>query len=234
MKHYLWIACLLISVPWMADAQSFELNAPTETLKGRIGEEISAPLHLKNTTDKPIILIISKIESIIGGTQRAYFCIDGDCSDPNVNELTVKIQPGQTREGLRVVLEGGLVAAASSVKYQITNRSFSTETVDFELHFVVEDSPERQALYSSAAITVHNVYPNPVSDYAFVEYTVHNPAVDARIAIHNILGNTVGDYPLPSSENKVKISAESLNAGIYFYTLYLDNEGVVTRKLIVR
>jgi hypothetical protein len=67
-----------------------------------------------------------------------------------------------------------------------------------------------------------------------VDYNIINDDIEAKIIIHNILGNAIEEYDLPAAENKVKIRAESMNAGIYFYTLYLDNEGVVTRKLIVK
>jgi len=48
------------------------------------------------------------------------------------------------------------------------------------------------------------------------------------------LGSSVGDYNLPSSENRIKITTDEFSAGVYFYTVYLDNTGVLTRKLIIR
>jgi hypothetical protein len=81
---------------------------------------------------------------------------------------------------------------------------------------------------------LHDVYPNPVSDYAYVDYKILSDRTKARIVIHNILGNSVGEYDLPLAESRIKIRTEELNAGIYFYTLYIDNEGVMTRKLVVK
>jgi len=79
-----------------------------------------------------------------------------------------------------------------------------------------------------------DVYPNPIIDNAFVDYQILNEEVKAKIVLHNILGNIIEEYPLISSENKLKIRADGLNAGIYFYTLYIDNDGVITRKLVVK
>jgi len=39
---------------------------------------------------------------------------------------------------------------------------------------------------------------------------------------------------MPYIENKIKISTDELPAGVYFYTVYLNNSGVLTRKLVVR
>jgi hypothetical protein len=44
----------------------------------------------------------------------------------------------------------------------------------------------------------------------------------------------MGEYELPSFESQAKILTGNLNAGIYFYTLYIDGEAVMTRKLIVK
>jgi hypothetical protein len=35
-------------------------------------------------------------------------------------------------------------------------------------------------------------------------------------------------------ENRVKIQSEEFVSGIYFYTLYLNNNVVLTRKIVIR
>ena len=233
MKRYLWLAYFIIALH-PAAAQSFELLDSGDLLRGSIGETIKAPVRIANTSDKSLTLIVRTIDAQLGSTQRIYFCVDGDCADQGDNEVAVKIDAGQTLNSLVVALEAGLATTSSSVRFNIVNKGNLAEFLEFELHFYVEEKSEKQSIYASRLITLHNLYPNPVSDYAFVEYTLHSDETEARIAIHNILGNTIEEYPLPFSESKVKIGAGSLNAGIYFYTLYLDNEGVVTRKLIVK
>ncbi|MEJ2005968.1 MAG: T9SS type A sorting domain-containing protein [Cyclobacteriaceae bacterium] len=81
---------------------------------------------------------------------------------------------------------------------------------------------------------MNDVYPNPVTDFAFVDYNLLDRDAEAKIVIHNVLGSAIAEYDLPYLETRVKISADELNAGVYFYTLYVDNEGVMSRKLIVR
>ena len=69
---------------------------------------------------------------------------------------------------------------------------------------------------------------------AFIDYRIYNESLKAKVVIHNILGSPVGHHDMPVFETKVKIQAEELTSGVYFYTVYLDNIGVLTRKLIVR
>jgi hypothetical protein len=223
-----------MSISCCVFAQSFEVSSLQDSYNGFIGESIKAPLRLKNTSDKAITLIIRNVDAQIGSSQRNYFCLDNNCLDHKVEDFIVKIEPGQVMNNFQVVLDAGLVSGESSLRYVAFNKFNPGHVVEFDLNFIVEEKPEKQNLYSSRLITLHDVYPNPVVDQAVVDYKMNNDQVKAKIVVHNILGNVVGEYSLPSSENFVRVRTDDLSAGIYFYTLYVENEGVITRKLIVR
>jgi hypothetical protein len=233
MKKLWWAyGLLLLSINTLG--QSFEVTGLQESYKGVIGETIKAPLLLKNTTDKTITLIIRKVSSQIGSTQKNYFCLDANCMDQKVEDHIVKIDPGQTLTSFLVALDAGLVSSISSVKYLAYNKSNPAEALEIDLQFVVDEKPTKESIYASRHIAIQDVYPNPLVDHAYVNYKILNDKVKAKIIVHNILGTPVGEYELPAAESKVKIRGEDLNTGIYFYTLYIDNEGVMTRKLIVK
>jgi hypothetical protein len=231
MKRSLWLACLVLSAHYLC-AQSFEISTLQETYKGQIGDIIKAPVRFKNTTEKPITLIIRKQSGQIGGTQKNYFCIDANCLDQKVEDYAIKIDPNQSFNSLQFALEAGLANGVSSIKYVAFNKFNPAEMQEFELFFSVEEKAEKESIYTSRHINLHEVYPNPAEDFAFVNYKILNDEIKAKIILYNILGNQIEEYPLPFSENKVKIRTEALNSGVYFYTLYLDDEGVVTRKLV--
>jgi len=233
MKNLLLLAILMLT-SFCGFSQGFELTGHQESYKGMIGENIGAPLRFKNTSDKAITLIIRKVSSQLGGTQKNYFCLDNNCLDQKVEDYIVKLEPGQSLSNFQIVLEAGLVSGESSVSYVAYCKSNPGNSVEFSLNFTVEEKPEKQNIYSSRFMTLHDVYPNPVVDHAVVDYRILNDQIKAKIVVHNLLGNVVGEYSLPSMENFVRFKTEDLSAGIYFYTLYIDNEGVMTRKLIVR
>jgi hypothetical protein len=232
MRVYLVIVYVLVT--GMLSAQNFELSGLQDSYKGSIGDLIRAPLLLKNNSEKTITLIIRKVETQIGSTQKNFFCVDNNCLDQRTEDYVLRIEPGQTLQNFSIGLEAGLVEGFSAVKYVIYNKANLHESRQFELNFVVEGKPEKSNIYSSRYITIHDVYPNPVIDRANIDYQLHSSEVKTKIVIHNILGNALTEYELPYSETKVKILADQLSAGIYFYTLYIDNEGVMTRKLIVK
>jgi hypothetical protein len=215
-------------------AQSFEIEALQDVYQGYIGETLKVPVRLTNHTDRPMTLVVRKVSSTLGGTQKNYFCPDNSCLDQKTEDIVLRLEPRETLTDFQIALEAGLANGASSVKFVVFNRLNSSETLEFDLNFAVDERSSKEDIYASPHIIVHDVYPNPVADYAYVNYLKLNDDVEAKIIIHNILGNPIDEYKLPSDENRVKIRAESMTAGIYFYTLYLDNEGVMTRKLIVK
>ncbi len=233
MRKILWLVYFTIFA-FEVSAQSFEIGTLQDVYKGFIGETLKVPVRFTNNTEKPITLVIRRVNYTLGGTQKNYFCPDNNCLDQKVEDFTVKIEPRETLTNFQVALEAGLANGISSVKYIAFNKSNPTENIEFDLYFAIDERSAKEDIYSSPHITLHDVYPNPVTDHAYVNYSIMNDEVEAKIIIHNILGNPIDEYNLPSSENKVKIRGESMNAGIYFYTLYLDNEGVITRKLIVK
>lgn len=228
------LSSLLILICLGAYAQSFELSGISENYKGAIGETIKAPLRLKNLTEKPVTLIIRKIHQQIGSTQRNFFCVDNNCLDDKVDDYILRLEPGQSINSVQIALEGGLVPGVSSVRYIVFSRTNPSHSVEFDLSFSIEERPDKNNIYQSRVITVKDVYPNPSVDHAFVDYQLNNDRTKAKIRVHNILGNVVGEYELSPSETLIRIKTDELNAGIYFYTLYVDNESVMTRKLIVK
>lgn len=230
---------VLLAAMWLILAcpvfgQGFEVAGIQEGYKGTIGETIKAPVRLKNTSEKAITLVVRKTSEQIGSTQKNYLCIDGNCLDQRVEDYLFKLDAGQSLTTFQVALEAGLVSGESVVRYQVYNRLNPGHIVEFELNFNVEERPEKENIYSSRFVTLHDVYPNPVVDQAVVDYKIINDRVKAKLVVHNLLGNVVGEYPLPSIENFVRVKTDELVAGIYFYTLYVNNESVMTRKLIVR
>ncbi len=215
-------------------AQNFEVVGLEESYMGTVGEIIQAPIKIKNKFDKPITLILKRIETQIGSSQRNFFCPNNNCLEQRTDTYTIRLEPGETFESFSVGLEAGLTEGFSSVKYQVYNKANPSEITQFDLNFMVEGKREKSNIYSSEFITIHDVYPNPVITNARIDYNIHQERAKAKIVIHNILGSALSVYDLAASQTSVKIEADALNTGIYFYTLYVNNVGVITRKLMVK
>jgi hypothetical protein len=229
------LSAIMILMGTWALGQGFEISPLQESYKGMIGETIRVPLRFKNTSEKPVTLVIRKVDEQLGSTQKKYFCVDNNCLDSKIEDYVVKVEPGQITTNLYVALEAGLDRNESSLQYVAYNRSNPNHSLDVHLNFSVEDKMgEKANIYSSRHITLYDVYPNPAVEHANVAYKLTADHIKAKILVHNIIGNVIGEYSLSPLDSSVRISTEDLSAGIYFYTLYVENEGVITRKLIVK
>jgi hypothetical protein len=233
MKKVLLLVILMLPAG-LIFGQGFEIVPLQESYKGLIGETVKVPVRFKNNSDKTITLIIRKVSDQIGSTQKSFFCMGNDCFDPKIEDYMVKVEPGQTQSNFQVALEAGLVPGVSTVRYIAFSKSNPSHSMEFDLNFAVEETQEKQNIFFSKDITIKDIYPNPVLENAYVDYNLISEQVKAKIVVHNILGNSVGEYSLPSGQNIVRIRIEDVSAGIYFYTLYLNEESVFTRKMMVR
>lgn len=215
-------------------AQSFEWTERPETLQATLGQSVRFPIRLRNTTDKPQYYVIRKVQSDLGSQQKGYFCMDDECQDPMVDQIVRKLEPGETMLGVYFTVETGFLTTVNVLRFEVFARTSPNQAMEHTLTLAIEEKPTKSLVFQSRDITINDVYPNPVVDQAFIDYRIHNETIKAKVTIHNILGSAVGAYDMPSSETRVKISAEDLSSGVYFYTVYLDNVGILTHKLVVR
>ena len=228
------LICFFTMVSLVAMGRQFQLPEIQETYQTNIGETIRIPIKITNQSDKPLFYIIRKAQSDLGESQKGYFCLDKNCLDTGISEFSKRIEPGETIQQLAFVLQSGLIASQHAIKFQIFPKGNQTEMQEYTVYINVHERTEKPVLFHSKDITIQDVYPNPVQDYAYIDYRIHNENTKAKLTIHNILGKPMDEVELPTSETRIKLQTEEFTSGIYFYTLYLDNNGVLTRKLIIR
>lgn len=213
-------------------AQSFELVDRQESYQATFSQLVKIPLKIKNNTDRPQFYVIRKVRSDLGESQKGYFCLDNNCLEPTIVEFSKKVEPGETIN-LYYSIESGLMSAQNSLKFEIFPKGNSAEGIEHNVSLTVDERVQR-FLYQSREITIHDVYPNPVQDQAVIDYKITGDQIKAKIVLHNVLGKPLGDYELPNDDVRIKILIDDLPSGVYFYTLYLNNNGVFTRKIMVR
>lgn len=216
--------------------QSLKLIEPDKNWEGSIGEKIKATIQIQNISNKPVTLVIQRVNSKIGTTQRTRFCWNGECLDPDVSKLVItqKLIPGEMTSNFTSILDAGLTEELSTVSYVIYNKDNPADAVSFDIHYSVKERATEDIFYESNDIQLKDVYPNPASETAFLDYHLKSEDSEAKIILHNVLGSVVGTYPLNFYESQLKIPVQDLNPGVYFYTLYLANRGIITKKLIIK
>ena len=232
----LYFLIILLTLSTVLPAQNFQVVEDNSVHTGKIGSTLRVPVVIKNTGDAPLNIMIKRLDMVIGSSQKSYFCWGNECFTQEIDKLPVsrRIGPGQTSEDFVSVLDAGLAEGFSTVTYLVYDRDNPSASFQHEITYSVENEEAERIIYESRAIRINDVYPNPVTEFALIDYNVLDDNIEAKVVIHNVLGSIVAEYELPYLETRVKINAEEFNAGVYFYTLYIDNEGVMSRKLIVR
>ena len=77
-------------------------------------------------------------------------------------------------------------------------------------------------------------YPNPFNQSTTISYSLPQNFQSARIVLSDVSGKVLKQIPISGiGEGNVKIEAESLSAGVYFYSLCMDNTLVDTKKMVL-
>lgn len=217
-------------------AQGLRIVDTNLNVVSEVGSETTTRIKFQNATDHVMRIGIERIESNIRSSQTSRFCIDNDCVDKDIAG-TVKyifLEPGQVFTNFTTVLETGLVPGSSSIKFRIFNSGDTNEEVEVEVNYIIKEKPKEGMLFTSDVVELSDVFPNPVREKAIFKYTYLNPDKEARLVIHSVLGSVISEFNLLPYESRLVIPVNDYNPGVYFYTLYIDNEGVATKKMVIR
>ncbi|HKL08562.1 MAG TPA: T9SS type A sorting domain-containing protein [Bacteroidales bacterium] len=76
------------------------------------------------------------------------------------------------------------------------------------------------------------LYPNPVSDYLYVDYEIVY-VNEAKLVIYNSIGAIVYSKELKEDQKQLKIPVSELKNGLYFCSLQIDSKLLDTQKILV-
>ncbi|WKV11847.1 T9SS type A sorting domain-containing protein [Marivirga harenae] len=187
---------------------------------------------IQNFTNlKKSIKIKQSIENIQGGS-TLLICHEENCSDNN-ESLIINIAPNSISSEIKLILNGGLsnlniIAYLEFVDLEVDN------IVKKELAIKVTENKPKDVFFEKGDLIVNSFFPNPAVKNAIMEYSINPNETEVKITLQNVLGSIVDTYELSPDENKLNISTENFNPGVYFYTLSIKDEGLATRKLIVK
>jgi len=216
-------------------AQKILLSEVPEEIIANSGSKVSNSLKIKNISDDTVRLAVSIINSQLASSQKINLCYNDNCLDEQGNGLDIiAIPPGTTIKNLEVQFTAGLDESESSIEYLFVDIDNPREAIAHTFQYKVRSVSPNGIMYTGNGISVSNAYPNPVADVATIDFNMENTFEDAKLVFHNVLGDKVAEVPLNRFESSVKIPTDGLQIGVYFYTLYLDSKGVITKKLIVR
>lgn len=83
-------------------------------------------------------------------------------------------------------------------------------------------------------IEISEAYPNPAAHFIQFDYRITDRMSEGKITVYNLLGSVIGSYRLNNYDNRLQIPVDNLKAGIYFYTISINNKSLITKKFVVK
>ncbi len=210
-------------------------NGQEVTISDELNEdpfhEMIAHAQVKNNTDRAVFAKVKRITyQAIEGTEN-QFCWS-ECYAPfiDVSPTALAIPENEmTSEG---VFSGHYIPnvkpGTTIIGYTFFIEGDENDSVTFVVNFKVEavglaDKKE--------TISMSNAYPNPASSMVYFDI---NLGTDARLVIQNLLGQPLFEQPIEQGTRRLSIPLNELREGIYFYTLYVGNKSIVSKKLVIK
>jgi len=144
----------------------------------------------------------------------------------------LKLAPGEIYTDLYLEFELGIAETLGSFDLVFVNSEALREFFVVEAKYSVSSEPKSD--FSHKDIKLGDIYPNPSNRVAQLDYTLVNPKSKAKITVTSFIGNPIAEYELDPTRNSLVIHVADFQPGVYFYTLFVDNKNVVTKKLQVK
>jgi hypothetical protein len=78
-----------------------------------------------------------------------------------------------------------------------------------------------------------NSYPNPTKNNATINYVLPKNTSSAFLVLTNTLGQVISKTPISSEKNKITISTNLLEQGIYFYCIESNDNRTSSKKMMI-
>ena len=225
---------LLLALPMLATAQQVRVLSEGVEFSGKIGSSQRKTVLLHNESSQQKTYLLRNIKGSIGSSQKMRICLGDQCFDPkrDLAKVVLKLAPGEIYTDLYLEFEMGIAETLGSFDLVFVNSESLREFFVVEAKYAVTTSPT--ADFSHKDIKLGDIYPNPSNRVAQLDYTVVNPKAKAKITLTSFIGNPIAEYELDPIRNSLVIQVGDFQPGVYFYTLFVDNKNVVTKKLQVK
>lgn len=225
---------LLLFAPVLAGAQQVRVLSDVVEFSGSIGSSQRKTVILQNESNQSKTFILKNVRGSVGSSQKVKVCFNDQCFDPRkeLAKISLKLAPGEIYTDLYLEFEMGIAETKGSFDLFFVNSENIRENFVVEARYEVASGASTD--FTHKDIKLSEIYPNPSNRIAQLDYELVNPKVKAKISINSFIGNPIAEYELDPERNSLVINVTDFQPGVYFYTLFVDNKNVVTKKLQVK
>lgn len=226
--------CLILLLPVYSEAQVRVLSENIE-FNGKIGASQRKSLILQNESNQRKEYNLRFLRGNIGTSQKLKICIGETCFDPTkeLSKVKLMLKPGEIVTDLYLELEFGIIETKGNFELHFINPENTRDLFVIDAIYSVSNPNINDNEVDHKDISIGSVYPNPSNRIAQIDYNFKNPRAAAKISVNSFIGNPVAEFRLDPRQKTLVMNVEDLRPGVYFYTLFIDNKNIVTKKLVV-
>ena len=165
----------------------------------------------------------------------SYFCW-GVCFDDDVEESPDSILVPSGGSSVDDAFSGHYIPknknGTSMVEYMFYNMENEEQNVKVLVKYWTSPENIVEDMVNSGSIS--DIYPNPAATFVNIDYEIPAEVKSAQIRIINLFGHIVKEQAIKRNKNRLTMDISELEAGIYFYTLLIDNRIYHSKKLIIQ
>ena len=225
---------MMFFVPVIAGAQQVRVLSEIVDFSGDIGSFQRKTVILQNESNTSKTFFLKNIRGSVGSSQKVKICFNDQCFDSkkDLTKISLKLAPGEIFTDLYLEFEMGIVETRGSFDLFFVNTENIRENFVVEARYEVASGSGSE--FTHKDIKLSEIFPNPSNRIAQLDYELVNPKAKAKITINSFIGNPIAEYELDPERNSLVINVQDFQPGVYFYTLFVDNKNVVTKKLQIK
>lgn len=229
----LFFTSIVLMLPFSVIAQVYVLSENIE-FSGKIGTSQRKSLIIQNESNQLKEYSLKYLRGNIGSSQSVKICIGERCYDPkkDLSKVKITLEPNEIFTDLYLEFDLGISELKGSFDLHFVNPNNVRDIFLVEAVYEVYNPSEDETNHKD--ISLGSVYPNPSNRIAQIDYEFKNINAIARISINSFIGNPVAEFELDTNQKTLVINVADLHPGVYFYTLFVDNKNIVTKKLVVK
>ena len=224
MKTFIFTIFFMTSC-FLSFAQTFNFYQEGDTTKqDTVGSSVDFKGNIINLTSSKLSSTWLVTNVNFPDQQWSFIVCDGNlCYNPGDASKTQEIVANDTAL-LKVTINSGGVGTGS-----LTIRAADDATGATQEYLLTLETIFFSSAHSLAEVVVFSQNaPNPFENYTRVKYDLKGN--DGQIVITDVAGRQVSVYNLNDNAGQIEIGQE-LERGLYFYTLTVDGQAVVTKRL---
>jgi hypothetical protein len=190
---------------------------------------------LKNVASSTKGFYIQKYDNVINTVNasdkaEANFCTGTVCYPPTTMSATLSLTAGESIDFIADLLEASVIGQ-SNVSYEISDLNNPTDMLTISFSYNAPTGIHEISIVRSFS----NLYPNPANNLVNFNLNLAKDVQSASLKIFNAIGEVVFDRTLELTKgmNPVQADVSSLESGIYFTQLTVDNYKLPAKKLTI-